>query len=191
MRYTGHVDTFAFDRLPAAAYWPDLLFALPQLQYPPRLNCADRLLDRHVSEGNGKCRCIVSPNQTWSYEQLMRAANRIARVLTEDLGVVAGNRVLLRAPNSPMMAACWFAVMKAGAIAVTTMPLYRATELRNIIEKAQVRHALCDVRIADDLSDAVKDTPGFQTSYFNSSDLEERMQHKPGTFENVETAAED
>src|SRR5579862_5782387 len=167
MRYTGHVDTFAFDRLPAAADWPDLLFALPQLQYPPRLNCADRLLDRHVREGKGKRRCIVSPNQTWSYEQLMRAANRIARVLTEDLGVVAGNRVLLRAPNSPMMAACWFAVMKAGAIAVTTMPLYRAAELGNIIRKAEIRHALCDARLGDELRIATGEHAGFTSLFFN------------------------
>ncbi|HLI96272.1 MAG TPA: AMP-binding protein [Candidatus Baltobacteraceae bacterium] len=188
---SAHVDRFAADHLPARERWPDLIFTLPELQYPAQMNCVDRLLDRHVHEGNGSRRCIVAPGIVWTYDDLHGAANRIARVLTEDLGIVPGNRVLLRAPNTPMMAACWFAVLKAGAIAVTTMPLYRATELRNIIEKAQVRHALCDARIAGDLNDASKDLPGFQTLHFNSGDLEERMQHKPGTFDNVQTAAED
>ncbi|HEV3153608.1 MAG TPA: AMP-binding protein [Candidatus Baltobacteraceae bacterium] len=191
MRYTAHVDTFAFDRLPAAADWPDLIFTLPQLQYPARLNCADPLLDRHVREGNGNRRCIVSPNGTWTYEHLMRTANRIARVLTEDLGVVTGNRVLLRAPNSPMMAACWFAVMKAGAIAVTTMPLYRAAELGNIIGKAEIRHALCDARLGDELRIATGGHPGFTSLFFNEGDLEERMQRKEDDFVNAETAADD
>jgi 2-aminobenzoate-CoA ligase len=191
MPFSAHVDTFAADHLPPRDRRPDLIFTLPELQYPEQLNCVDRLLDHHVREGNGARRCIVAPGVTWTYEDLLRASNRIARVLTEDLGVVPGNRVLLRAPNTPMLAACWFAVLKAGAIAVTTMPLYRATELRNIVEKAQIHHALCDARIAADLRTAVEETPGFQTLYFNGGDLEERMQRMPDTFENVKTAAED
>ena len=191
MRASAHIDTFAADRLPPRDRWPELLFTLPELHYPERLNCASRLLDRHIEAGNGQRRCIVAPGITWTYQDLFEAANRIARVLTEDLGVVPGNRVLLRAPNTPMMAACWFAVMKAGAIAVTTMPLYRATELRNIIEKAQIRHALCDARLGDDLRAASENASGFQTLYFNGGDLEERMQGKPGTFDTVQTAAED
>lgn len=191
MAASAHVDTFAADRLPPRDRWPDLVFTLSELQYPGRMNCAGRLLDRHIREGNGHRRCILAPGVCWTYEDLYRASNRIARVLTEDLGVVPGNRVLLRAPNSPMMAACWFAAMKAGAIAVTTMPLYRATELRNIIEKTRIRHALCDARLADDLRAAVEGDQDFQTLHFSTGDLEERMQGKPGTFDNVETYAED
>jgi 2-aminobenzoate-CoA ligase len=195
---SGHVDTFAFDRLPPREQWPDLVFTLPELKYPERLNCATRLLDRHIIEGNGGRRCIVAPPSSgsgpaveWTYEELYRTANRIARVLTEDLGIVPGNRVLLRAPNTPMLAACWFAVIKAGAIAVTAMPLYRATELRNIIDKAQIRHALCDARLGDDLRAATEGNESFTTFYFGDGDLEARMHAKPDTFENADTAAED
>lgn len=188
---TAHVDTFAAKRLPPRERFPDLIFTLPELQYPARLNCSDRLLDRHIAEGNGSPRCIVFPGGEWSYEKLQHQANRIARVLTEDLQIVPGNRVLLRAPNTAMMAACWFAVMKAGAIAVTTMPLYRATELRNIIEKAQIRHALCDARLADELRTAIEGDDAFNALYFNGGDLENRMGGKDADFENVETAAED
>lgn len=186
----AHVDTFAAERLPPRDRWPDLVFSLPELQYPEQLNCADRLLDRHIREGRGERRCIVSPTTAWSYADLYHAANRIAHVLTDDLGVVPGNRVLLRAPNTPMLAACWFAVMKAGAIAVTTMPLYRATELRNIVEKAQIRHALCDARLAEDLRAATAGG-GFETLHFDTGDLEERMQRKPVHFQNVQTSAQD
>lgn len=190
MALSAHVDTFAAQNLPPRERWPDLVFTLPELQYPEQLNCATRLLDRHIAEGNGARRCIIAPGVAWTYADLFAAANRIANVLTEDLGVVPGNRVLLRGPNSPMMAACWFAVMKAGAIAVTTMPLYRAGELRNIIEKAQIRHAFCDARLGDDLREAASGQT-FQTLYFNGGDLEDRMRQKADTFETVPTGAQD
>jgi 2-aminobenzoate-CoA ligase len=198
MAASAHADTFAADRLPSREQWPDLMFTLPELQYPERMNCASRLLDRHVLEGFGNRRCIVAPPLVaggkpliWTYDDLFRRANQIARVLVEDLGVVPGNRVLLRGFNSPMLAACWFAVMKAGAIAVTTMPLYRATELSTIIEKAQIAHALCDARLGDDMHDAIAERRDFYVLHFGNGELESRMESKADTFRNVDTAAED
>ncbi|MDQ2872071.1 MAG: AMP-binding protein [Candidatus Eremiobacteraeota bacterium] len=192
--YTAHVDTFARDHLPAEDRWPEFCFTLPDLQYPERINCATRLLDRHVAAGSGANRCILSPTETWTYADVLVKANRIARVLSEDLGVVPGNRVLLRAPNTPMMAACWLAVMKAGAIAVTTMPLYRAAELRYMIEKARVKVALCDSRLVDELSAATAGIADFRTVNFQTGDsdgLEARMLTKRDDFENVPTALDD
>ncbi|MBV8246353.1 MAG: AMP-binding protein [Candidatus Eremiobacteraeota bacterium] len=194
MTDSAHVDTFARDHLPPKEQWPAFLFARPEFHYPERMNCADRLLDRHGREGNGSRRCLVSPNVSWTYAETLAHANRIARVLVEDLGVVPGNRVLLRAPNSPMLAACWFGVVKAGAIAVTTMPLYRIGELQYMIEKVQIRHALCDERLRDDLDAAAANVGGFHSVYFSTNDrdgLESRMARKPATFENVDTAADD
>ena len=140
MAYTAHVDTFARDSLPPKSQWPELIFELPELHYPGRLNCAAELLDNMVAGGHGErtvIRTLIEGKAySCSYRQLLHHANRIARVLTEDLGLKPGNRVLLRAPNNPMMAACWFAVIKAGLVAVPTMPLLRATELKQIIDTA-------------------------------------------------------
>ena len=130
MSYTAHVDTFARDNLPPREQWPELVFELPELAYPERINCATELLDAAIARGWGGRTAIRAPDGfTWTYEQLLAAANRIANVLVDDLELVPGNRVLLRAPNNPMMAACWLAVVKAGGIAVGTMPLFRAKEL--------------------------------------------------------------
>ena len=150
---TAHIDSFARDRLPPAGQQPQYLFDLPSLQFPEQLNCATELLDKAVGEGWGERLCIQAPGGLrWTYADLQRRANRIANVLMHEMGLVPGNRVLLRAPNNPMMAACWFAVMKAGGIAVGTMPMLRAKELGQIIEKAQVTHALCDAALADELA---------------------------------------
>ncbi|HET7812864.1 MAG TPA: AMP-binding protein, partial [Candidatus Baltobacteraceae bacterium] len=187
---TAHVDRFCADALPPRTKWPDLLFDLPELRFDPVMNASDRLLDVHVREGRGGRRCILSPDLTWTYAQLQQKANQIARVLVEEMDVVPGNRVLLRGFNSPMLAACWFAVLKAGAVAVTAMPLYRAAELQTIQEKVRVEHALCDIRLADELN-ATENRDRLRTLFWGNGELEAAMDAKPDSFENVPTAAED
>jgi 2-aminobenzoate-CoA ligase len=154
MNPSAPVDTFARDRLPPADQWPEFCFTLPELQYPERLNCVSALLDDWLSRGWGDRPCFLSPTATWSYAETAAWVNRIANVLVNDLGMVPGNRVLLRSPNTPMAAAAYLAVMKAGGIAVATMPLLRAGELARVIEKSETTLALCDARLVDALAEA-------------------------------------
>ena len=196
MTYTAHIDTFARDHLPPREQWPDLVFDLPELQYAERLNCAEELLGRALERGWGERTAILAPGGLrWSYAELDAHANRIARVLVEDLRLVPGNRVLLRGPNSPMMAACWFAVMKAGGVAVATMPLLRAKELTEIIAKARISHALCDARLSAELDAARAACPTLATIVQFETDaadgIEARAAAKPADFASVATAAED
>ena len=129
----------------------------------------------------------------WSYGDLLEKANRLARVLVEDMGLVPGNRVLLRAPNTPMLIATWFGVLKAGGVVVATMPLLRAGELATIVHKAQISHALTDAPLTEDLETARADQPVLShvMTFGPGGELEARMETKPPHFETVETAAED
>jgi len=192
---SAHLDTFARDNLPPRELWPEFIFDLPELQFPAQLNCAAMLLDRQVAAGFGDRPCIRAPGLTWTYAELLARSNRIAHVLVDELGLVPGNRVLLRAANNPMLAACWFAVVKAGGIAVATMPLLRAKELTTVIDKAQVSHALCDARLGEDLRGAQASCPTLASvKYFNdpgSASLEAAAEKKPAIFANVDTAADD
>jgi 2-aminobenzoate-CoA ligase len=112
---SAHGDTFCRDNLPAPEVWPDLEFTLPELAYPSRLNAADELLNPTIAAGGADRRCLLSPAGIWTYGDVASRAAQIAGVLTEDLGLVPGNRVLLRGPNNPWLAACWLGVLKAGA----------------------------------------------------------------------------
>jgi|UniRef100_A0A7C3HC13 2-aminobenzoate-CoA ligase len=192
MGYSAHIDTFARDHLPPRSEWPELVFSLPELQYPERLNCASELLDRMAARHPERL-CLQGAGLCWSYAELLEQANRIAHVLTQDMGLVPGNRVLLRAPNHPMLVAAWFAVMKTGGIAVTTMPLLRAKELTEVVNKAQVSHALCDGRLREELEHARPNCPTLQQVVYwgEGGSLEARMAHKPTHFANVETASDD
>ena len=199
---TAHTDTFARDHLPPPEQLPEFVFDGPALQFPAQLNCATELLDRWVARGEGDRLCLQGEFQgervRWSYADLLHHANRIARVLVEDMGLIPGNRVLLRGANSPMLAACWFAVVKAGGIAVGSMPLLRAKELTQIVNKAQISHALCDSALADELAQAGAASRWLrQVCHFGAAPpqggptLDALAAARPAQFTAVDTAAED
>ena len=195
MTASAHVDTFCARHLPAPELLPEFRFDLPELQFPARVNCAHELLDRWVEQGDGDRPCLIGSEVRWTYAELLVQANRIANVLVQDMGLVPGNRVLLRGANSPMLAACWFAVVKAGGVAVGSMPLLRAKELTQIVTKAEISHALCDERLANELMLTVPQCPTLrQVMHFHSDapdGLEARALNKSGQFRNVDTAADD
>ncbi|KAB2938457.1 MAG: Benzoate--CoA ligase [Rhodocyclaceae bacterium] len=199
MARTAHLDTFARDNLPPRSQWPELVFERPELQYPERANCAAALLDAMVAAGHGERPALWAPVDgkpvACTYRQLLARANRIARALTDDLGLVPGKRVLLRGPNNPMMAACWLGIVKAGGIVVATMPLLRAKELTQIAVKARCSLALCDTRLLDELEQARPDCPDLKRIVpFNDGgdgSLETLLAGKPDSFDNVDTAADD
>jgi 2-aminobenzoate-CoA ligase len=157
MEASAHVDTFARDNLPPQAQWPELLLDNPDLAYPARLNCAVEVLDRTIDEaGAGERPAIWSDDNgtpvVTTYRALRERVNRTAHVLVNVMGLVPGNRILLRGPNTLHMAVAWLASLKAGLVVVPTMPLLRSKELKQIIDKAQVCAALCDARLIDELT---------------------------------------
>ncbi|MFE1286875.1 AMP-binding protein [Streptomyces sp. NPDC058751] len=187
---SAHVDTFARDHLPPPGQWPGLRFDLPELRYPDRLNCAAELL---ADTAPGRPAFRTPSGAPWTYGQLRARVDRIAHVLTGELGVVPGNRVLLRGPTTPWLAACWLAVLKAGAVAVTVLAQQRPHELGTMCSIARVSHALCDVRSVDDLAKA--EVPGLRVTTYGGDapdDLLLRITGAPGEpFDAADTAADD
>jgi 2-aminobenzoate-CoA ligase len=196
MTPSAHLDSFARDNLPPRAQWPDFLFGLPELNYPDRINCAVELLDRRIEAGDGDRPCLISPSENLSYAQLAERVNRIANVLTRDLGLLPGHRVLLRGPNSPMMVAAYLAVIKAGGVVIATMPLLRAKEIAYPITKAKIRLALCDHRLAEEMEKARPLAGELErVVYWGSGapDALEALMARPGyeTFTPCDTAGDD
>ena len=189
-------DRFVHDRLPPVAQLPQMRYERPELQLPAQLNLVEELLDKAVAAGVGGRPLLRSARITLTYADVKERVDRIAQVLTEDLGLVPGNRVLLRGGNSIGLALAWLAVVKAGLIAVATMPLLRARELGDIIDKAQPTVALCDAKLLEELELARKDRPVLATIVpFNLMDapgsLAVRASGKDGRFGPCPTAADD
>ncbi|MGJ3191008.1 AMP-binding protein [Paenarthrobacter sp. FR1] len=190
---SAHVDTFTRDHLPPADTWPALEFTLPELHYPERLNAAAVLIDDAVEQYGADRPALRTPDGVvWTYGELQTRSNQVAQVLTEDLGVVPGNRVLLRGPNNPWIVAAWLGVLKAGAVVVTTMPMLRSSEVSTLIQLTKPVVAISDHRFVDELAVAAGDAVTV-LSYGadDDGDLTFRCGRKSGVFTAVDTSADD
>ncbi|OYZ99844.1 MAG: 2-aminobenzoate-CoA ligase [Rhizobiales bacterium 17-65-6] len=190
-----HVDTFARDRLPPVETWPAMPGAL--FDYPDHINAAVELTDRMVERGFGDHIALIGNGRRRTYKELTDWTNRLARALVENYGIQPGNRVLIRSANNPAMVACWLAATKAGAVVVNTMPMLRAGELAKIIDKAEIRLALCDTRILDELvacakdSDVLEAVVGFDGTANHDAELDRVALDKPVHFTAPRTGRDD
>lgn len=186
-----YADNFAHQHLPPQELQPDYILDHPDFQFPENLNCVEKLLDNHIKEGRGDWVAIRTFTETWTYQDLYDKANQIAHVLVEDLGMVSGNRVLIRSANNPMFVAVWFGILKAGGIVVATMPLLREKELTVMVDSAEISHAFCDIRLVEEMkqvkSSFLKQVCTFDGSSETQSQLEMLMAPKPKMFQNYHT----
>ncbi|KZB55857.1 AMP-binding protein [Thalassospira xiamenensis] len=192
---TAHSDTFARDNLPPVESWP--VFNLEKFQYPEYLNAGVELTDRMVEQGFGDNTALIGNGRQRTYKELSDWTNRIAHALAEDYGVKPGNRVLIRSANNPAMVACWLAATKAGAVVVNTMPMLRAGELAQIVDKAEIEFALCDTRLMDELVACAKDSRflkkviGFDGTANHDAELDRIALTKSVKYEAVKTGRDD
>ena len=193
---SAQTDRFVHDRLPPPSQRADMRYDLPEFAIDAQANLVDVLLSQIAARGLSDRPFLRSDKITLSYNDAAERINRIAQVLTEDFALVPGNRVLLRGGNSIGMALAWLGVVKAGLVAVATMPLLRSKELAEIIEKAQPALALCDATLLGELQTAQAQTGSLKTIIsFNLMDapgsLAVLAASKNGQFTPCLTAADD
>lgn len=192
---SAHTDSFTRDNLPPAEEWPD--FLLDGFDYPERLNAAVELTDRLVEKGFGDNTALIGNGRQRTYKELSDWTNRLAHALVENYGVRPGNRVLIRSANNPAMVACWLAATKAGAVVVNTMPMLRAGELSQIVDKAEIALALCDTRLMDEMvacaktSGFLKQVIGFDGTANHDAELDRAALSKSVRFDAVQTGRDD
>lgn len=192
---TAHIDTFTRDNLPPLDQMPD--FLLDDFSYPDYLNAGFELTDAMVKKGHGDNTALIGNGRRRTYKELTDWTNRLAHALVDELDLKPGNRVLIRSANNPAMVACWLAATKAGAVVVNTMPMLRATELSQIVEKAQITHALCDTRLMDEMTSCAESNPylthvvGFDGTSNHEAELDRLALEKPVQFQSVETSCDD
>ncbi len=192
MGTSAHIDRFVLDHLPPADQQPELVFDLPELVYPERLNAGVELLRRAIAAGGPEARALIDVDHEFSWARVDAISDRMARVLVEDMGLVPGNRVLLHGPNSSWTVLAWFAILKAGGVVVATMPMLRAAELAIVIDKARISHALVYGMFADVVAEARELSP-LLTRVMDSAALQKAAQALPAgfRFDPVDTAADD
>ena len=192
---SSHIDTFSRDGLPPQDQWPD--FLLEGFDYPEHLNAGVELTDSMVRKGFGDHTALIGNGRQRTYKELTDWTNKLAYALVDDLGVKPGNRVLIRSANNPAMVACWLAATKVGAVVVNTMPMLRSGELADIVDKAEISHALCDTRLMDEMASCAKKSKflrtvvGFDGTSNHDAELDLLALQKPVRYEAVNTGRDD
>ena len=192
---SGHVDTFTRDNLPPMELWPEI--NLGKFHYPEWLNIGHELTDRMVEQGFGDNIALIGNGRARTYKELSDWTNRIAHTLVQDYKIKPGNRVLIRSANNPAMVACWLAATKAGAVVINTMPMLRAGELEKVVDKAEVKLALCDTRLMEEMvicqqrSRFLETVIGFDGSANHDAELDRAALSKPVRFDAVKTGRDD
>lgn len=186
---TGHVDTFVRDNLPPRDQWPELRFTLPELQFPERYNASD-ILDTAIANGHGARNAVLTASEALTYEALLREASKLAHVLTNEFGLVPGNRVLVHSSNTKLSIPVWWGVFRAGGVAVGTMPMLRAHELAVILDKAKVTHAIVDAHLAGELEQARTGAPSLR-HIIHADDLAKRTEGGPDFVSAAPTTPDD
>jgi len=192
---SAHTDSFARDNLPPTEQMPDFLLA--NFNYPSQLNAGEEFTDAMVDKGFGDHTALIGNGRRRTYKELTDWTNRLAHVLVDDLGVEPGNRVLIRSANNPAMVATWLAATKVGAVVVNTMPMLRAAELKKYCEKADIKFALCDTRLMEEMSTCadqcsqLEKVVGFDGTSNHDAELDQLALEKPVKFNSVQTSQDD
>ena len=189
MAKSAHTDTFAKDNLPDPSLWPELILDHSTARYPERLNASYELLERTIEIVGANKVAVIAADGTYSYGQLLELVNKISNFLKSE-GVVAGNRIAIRGPNNAMAAASWLAILRIGAIAVTTIPLQRAAELEKIIDIGQIQFALVDHRFTEEWN-LISNFKGRSYVYGGESDFAKKIDSQSPVFEVCDTASDD
>src|SRR3954452_25551617 len=115
--------------------------AIPFLMYTPRRRHLIELLD-DVARWPGRT-LVVQGERRVHTEQFLGAVAELAAQLRE-LGVGAGDRVLLLAPNSPEWMVSFWAVAATGAIVVPGNGWWSAAETAHAVGLVEPELVICD-----------------------------------------------
>jgi 2-aminobenzoate-CoA ligase len=125
------------DHLPPRELWPKRVYTLPEYAtYAERFNPTEELLGKAVAAGRGERAAVLFEDQRITYNQLLNQANKFGNALRE-LGVQAGDRVILRTPNIPPALVANFAILKLGAVCTPTSPLFSRAEIAHVANDSE------------------------------------------------------
>ena len=189
MAKSAHKDTFALENLPDKSLWPDLILDHPLANYPERLNASYELLERTIESVGRNKSAIIAADGNFTYGELLELVNQISNYLISQ-GVQSGNRIAIRSPNNAMAVAIWLAILRVGAIAVTTIPLQRAVELAKIVEIGQIQFALVDHRFVEEWA-AIPNYSGKTLIIGGENGINNEVEKQNKEFEVCNTAADD
>jgi len=132
-------------------------------EIPERFNIGVACLDRHLGTPvAGRVAMIVEDDARGTsqatYAELAERTGRFAQLL-RNLGLGAGDRVLIRLPNSLDYPTAFLGTMKRGAISVPTSTLLTAEEVLYLAKDSQARAIVIDKAAWKSLAPRLAESP--------------------------------
>lgn len=94
-----------------------------------------------AAQKHGSRIAVEFQNNRMTYAQLKDQAEALAASL-RGLGIQPGDRVAIMLPNLPQTFVAFWGVIKAGAVAVMTNPLYMEHELDHLVQDSGAKHMI-------------------------------------------------
>ena len=158
---------------------------------PEHFNIGVACSDRHLGTPQASQTAMIVEDDalgtiTISFAELAHKTSQFAQLL-RNLGVKAGDRVLIRLPNSLDYPIAFLGAMKMGAISVPTSTLLTAEEVAYLAKDSAAKVLVTDATAWYGMADALTDTPQLQHillsqteevrahSHFNVQSLEQSL----------------
>src|SRR5207237_2990311 len=125
------------------------------IEFPERFNMADYFLYHNVEEGRAGKTCLYYRDETYTYGEAVRWANRAGRALRE-LGARVEDRVLIVLPDCPEFAWTWFGASRAGAVITMVNPLLPATDYEYYLDYTRARVAVIHESLVETFAQAAR-----------------------------------
>src|SRR5918911_2346797 len=125
------------------------------VEFPARFNMADYFLYHNVEEGRADKTCLYYRDETYTYGDAVRWANRAGNALRE-LGARVEDRVLIVMPDCPEFAWTWFGASRAGAVLTMVNPLLPAADYEYYLDYTRARVAVIHESLLENLTRAAR-----------------------------------
>jgi acyl-coenzyme A synthetase/AMP-(fatty) acid ligase len=164
-------------------------------EVPEFLNIGVACTDAHLgTPTEGRVAMIVEDDalgtRSITYGELAARTSRFAQLL-RDLGVAAGDRVLVRLPNSIDYPTAFLGAMKRGAIAVPTSTLLTPDELRYLLEDSGATVLVIDTHAWEAMRSRIEGAGGLRHVILGGTGLESALGAIPATGESERTRSGD
>jgi benzoate-CoA ligase family protein len=127
-----------------------------KIEFPERFNMADYFLYHNIEEGRENKTCIYFRDETYTYGETVRMANRAGNALRE-MGVEMEDRVLIALPDCPEFVWTWFGTSRIGAVITMVNPLLPAEDYKYYLEYTRARCAVIHESLLKNFEEAAAD----------------------------------
>ena len=125
-------------------------------RWPEALNADQFLLRDRLQEGNGDRVALHLPDRRLSFRELDKLASGCARQLL-DIGVSAGDRVLIVLPDNAVFPAALFGVMRIGAVVVMLNPGMAPEATGIVVDRSRAAAAFVHSRYRSRFEESLAD----------------------------------